>query len=130
MITLVYDSPPTFIEIGKVKKRKIYLGYNAIYAGIHYSVRQKIVQELKEFLWCKEFAEIKPIDGAVRVEIIYFKKSQNWDIDNRVGLWAKVLLDMIKGRIIKDDNVRYVPELRYIYKQAEEDRIEINIIEL
>lgn len=125
---LDYNNPPTFIEIGKAKKRKIYLGYNAIYAGIHYSVRQRIVSDMKKFLSTDELYKIKQIDGAVRIEITYSKKSKNWDLDNRIGLWAKVFLDLIKGNIIQDDNVRYVKELRYIYKEAEEDRLEIEII--
>lgn len=130
MIRLEYDNPPTFIEVGKIKKRKIYLGYNAIYAGIHYSVRQRIVHELKQFLCTKELYDVAPIEGPVRIEIIYSKKSQNWDLDNRLGLWAKVFLDIIKGRVVKDDNVRYVKELRYIYKEADNDKLEIVIVEL
>ena len=130
MIRLEYDNPPTFIEVGKINKRKIYLGYNAIYAGIHYSVRQRIVHELKQFLCTQELAKLGPIDNPVRIEIIYSKKSQNWDLDNRLGLWAKVFLDIIKGRVVKDDNVRYVKELRYIYKEADNDKLEIVIVEL
>lgn len=126
MIRLEYDNPPTFIEVGKVKKRKIYLGYNAIYAGIHYSVRQKIVQELKTFLWCKEFANIGMIDEPVSIKIIYRRNLKNWDLDNKCGLWAKCFLDLAKGQIFKDDNVRYVKELVYVYEEGE-DKLTIEI---
>lgn len=126
MIKLVYDNPPTFIEVGKVKKRKIYLGYNAIYAGIHYSVRQRIVQELKTFLWCKEFAEIGMIEEPVTIKIIYRRNLKNWDLDNKCGLWAKCFLDLAKGQIFKDDNVRYVKELVYAYEEGE-DKLTIEI---
>lgn len=129
MITLVYDNPPTFIEIGKVKKRKIYLGYNAIYAGIHYSVRQKIVQELKEFLWCKEFSEIGLIEKPVKIKLIYRRNLKNWDLDNKCGLWAKCFLDLAKGQIFLDDNVKYVKELTYCYEEGE-DRLVIEIAEV
>lgn len=126
MIRLEYDNPPTFIEVGKVKKRKIYLGYNAIYAGIHYSVRQRIVQELKTFLWCKEFAEIGMIEEPVTIKIIYRRNLKNWDLDNKCGLWAKCFLDLAKGQIFKDDNVRYVKELVYAYEEGE-DKLTIEI---
>lgn len=126
MIRLEYDNPPTFIEVGKVKKRKIYLGYNAIYAGIHYSVRQKIVQELKTFLWCKEFANIGMIEEPVSIKIIYRRNLKNWDLDNKCGLWAKCFLDLAKGQIFKDDNVRYVKELVYVYEEGE-DKLTIEI---
>jgi hypothetical protein len=129
MIRLVYDNPPTFIEIGKVKKRKIYLGYNAIYAGIHYSVRQKIVQELKEFLWCKEFAEVGLIEKPVKIKLIYRRNLKNWDLDNKCGLWAKCFLDLAKGQMFVDDNVRYVKELTYCYEEGE-DRLIIEIAEV
>jgi hypothetical protein len=129
MITLVYDNPPTFIEIGKVKKRKIYLGYNAIYAGIHYSVRQKIVQELKDFLWCKELAEIGLIEKPVKIKLIYRRNLKNWDLDNKCGLWAKCFLDLAKGQIFLDDNVKYVKELTYCYEEGE-DRLVIEIAEV
>jgi len=126
MIRLEYDNPPTFIEVGKVKKRKIYLGYNAIYAGIHYSVRQRIVQELKTFLWCKEFADIGMIEEPVTIKIIYRRNLKNWDLDNKCGLWAKCFLDLAKGQIFKDDNVRYVKELVYTYEEGE-DKLTIEI---
>lgn len=126
MIRLEYDNPPTFIEVGKVKKRKIYLGYNAIYAGIHYSVRQRIVQELKTFLWCKEFADIGMIEEPVTIKIIYRRNLKNWDLDNKCGLWAKCFLDLAKGQIFKDDNVRYVKELVYAYEEGE-DKLTIEI---
>ena len=129
MIRLVYDNPPTFIEIGKVKKRKIYLGYNAIYAGIHYSVRQKIVQELKDFLWCKELAEIGLIEKPVKIKLIYRRNLKNWDLDNKCGLWAKCFLDLAKGQIFLDDNVKYVKELSYCYEEGE-DRLIIEIAEV
>ena len=129
MIRLVYDNPPTFIEIGKVKKRKIYLGYNAIYAGIHYSVRQKIVQELKDFLWCKELAEIGLIEKPVKIKLIYRRNLKNWDLDNKCGLWAKCFLDLAKGQIFLDDNVKYVKELTYCYEEGE-DRLVIEIAEV
>jgi hypothetical protein len=129
MIRLVYDNPPTFIEIGKVKKRKIYLGYNAIYAGIHYSVRQKIMQELKEFLWCKELAEVGLIEKPVKIKLIYRRNLKNWDLDNKCGLWAKCFLDLAKGQIFLDDNVKYVKELTYCYEEGE-DRLVIEIAEV
>ena len=129
MIRLEYDNPPTFIEVGKVKKRKIYLGYNAIYAGIHYSVRQKIVHELKAFLWCKEFASIGKIDNPVTVKITYRRNLKNWDLDNKCGLWAKCFLDLAKGQIFHDDNVRYVKELIYCYEEGD-DRLVIEIAEV
>jgi hypothetical protein len=129
MIQLIYDNPPTFIEVGKVKKRKIYLGYNAIYAGIHYSVRQKIVQELKEFLWCPEFAKIGLIEKPVKIKLIYRRNLKNWDLDNKCGLWAKCFLDLAKGQMFVDDNVRYVKELTYCYEEGE-DKLIIEIAEV
>lgn len=126
MIRLEYDNPPTFIEIGKIKKRKIYLGYNAIYAGIHYSVRQRIVHDLKLFLSSKEFSKIGLIEDPVRVKIIYHRELKTWDLDNKCGLWAKCFLDLAKGQIFKDDNVRYVQELVYKYVEGK-DKLVIEI---
>ena len=126
MIRLEYDNPPTFIEVGKIKKRKIYLGYNAIYAGIHYSVRQRIVHELKQFLWCKQFSEVGLIEVPVRVTLTYHRELKSWDLDNKVGLWAKCFLDLAKGQIFKDDNVRYVKELCYRYEEGK-DKLVIEI---
>jgi len=126
MIRLQYDNPPTFIEVGKTKKRKIYLGYNAIYAGIHYSVRQRIVAELKSFLNTKEFSKIGLIDSPARVRIIYRRNLKNWDLDNKCGLWAKCFLDLAKGQVFQDDNVRYVNELVYSYEEGD-DRLIIEI---
>ena len=129
MITLVYDNPPTFIEVGKVKKRKIYLGYNAIYAGIHYSVRQKIVAELKDFLYTKDFRDAYLIKSPVKIKLTYYRKLKNWDLDNKCGLWAKCFLDLAKSHIFQDDNVRYVKELTYCYEEGE-DKLVIEIAEV
>lgn len=126
MIRLEYENPPTFIEVGKLKKRKIYLGYNAIYAGIHYSVRQKIVHDIKQFLNTKEFAKIGLIEEPVRIKIKYHRELKNWDLDNKCGLWAKCFLDLAKGQIFKDDNVRYVQELVYQYVEGK-DKLVIEI---
>lgn len=128
-IRLEYNNPPTFIEVGKLKKRKIYLGYNAIYAGIHYSVRQRIVSELKTFLYTKEFKSISLIEEPVRVRIIYHRNLKSWDLDNKCGLWAKCFLDLAKGQIFQDDNVRYVKELVYSYVEGEDKLvIEVEVI--
>lgn len=129
MVRLEYNNPPTFIEVGKLKKRKIYLGYNAIYAGIHYSVRQKIVSELKTFLYTKEFKSIGLIQEPVRVRLTYHRNLKNWDLDNKLGLWAKCFLDLAKGQIFQDDNVRYVKELVYSYVEGDDKLvIEVEVI--
>lgn len=129
MIELVYNNPPTFIEIGKVKKRKIYLGYNAIYAGIHYSVRQKIVADIKGFLNTDDFKAVGAIHNPVAVQIIYSRPGMNWDLDNKCGLWAKCFLDLAKGRIFIDDNVRYIKELNYRYEEGP-DKLVVRITEV
>lgn len=116
IISLVYPSPPTFILLGKKNPKKVYLTYNAIYAGANRFTRIKIVELLHSYLLSVNNL-IPKIEEKVTVEFIYQHPGTNWDVGNKAGLWSKVFLDFIKGNKIKDDSVKYVG--REIYDNAQ-----------
>ena len=52
-------------------------------------------------------------DKQLCISIMYSSGKRTFDLDNRAGLWIKVFLDLIKGRFIKDDSVKYITMIQY-----------------
>ena len=85
-------------------------GMNRIYAGAHWSVRKGQAEEIHRLVvLAMKAARIqrKPFEKPVSISIRY---NTRMDIDN-CGYLAKLLIDGMKGYLIKDDGKRYVKEL-------------------
>ncbi len=122
MFTITYDKVPTFVIVGR---KKYYLTYNAIYSCPNFRIRSSIKNTMKSYL-IKELNNITLRDKdrvstlkalfeekQLIFSILYSSGKRTFDLDNRAGLWAKVFLDLIKGRFIKDDSVKYVTMIQY-----------------
>jgi hypothetical protein len=120
---------PTKIQISK--RKVAYVSYNTIYGGAHYSVRKKVVDTMKSFV-TPFFKELPVIKKPIHLTISYYSKRTTWDLDNRCGLWCKVILDTLKQHWIIEDNVKYVPELKYEFIRTDDtkDYIILKIKEL
>jgi hypothetical protein len=127
--TIDFGPVPTKVS---VSKRKVaYISYNTIYGGAHYSVRKKVVDTMKEFAF-PLFKELPIINKPISLTITYYSKRTTWDLDNRAGIWCKVILDTLKTKWIKEDNVKYVPKINYEYLRTDDtkDYIILKIKEL
>ena len=81
-------------KTGKFKKNVIYLTANIFYANVNYWTKNKIVDEIKGYLmpYFKDMPELT----KMRLEFVYSRNTENWDIDNKGYFWVKILLDLFK----------------------------------
>jgi hypothetical protein len=144
---IVIDNPPTKYldrkkkkidpKTGQLKVDVHYLTANLFFAGIPFYLRSKITNEIKDYL-VPHLKGLPKLQKA-RVYLIYYKKSDNWDLDNKGYFWLKMMLDLLKTptpnqiqkalqkfRIIKtveclpDDTVKYIDEIRMKYEKGPE----------
>lgn len=142
----ILDPPTKYVK--KVKRRKpgskkkgledvYYLTANLFYSNdIHFALRSEIVNAMKGFLF--EYLEDLPKMEKMRLNIVYSRPSDNFDLDNKVYFWQKILLDLFKTpsrrekerayrykkiikslEVIPDDSCKYVDELNSKYIKGE-----------
>lgn len=148
--TIIIKDPPTkYVDrkktkidpkTGRLKEDVYYLTANLFYGGLQYYLRSKITNAIKSFL-------IPYLDGVpelkkCRIELIYSKPQDNFDLDNKAYFWLKMFLDLLKtpskrqiknanlkGRDIKsvnvlaDDTVRYIDDIHLKYEKGEHQLI-------
>jgi len=129
---LVLAEFPTHVNITQSKKHKV--GFNALYSGLHYSVRKKMVEQLKEYV-VEELkkAPLPQLTYPIFTEIIFYVPINygtvrwskehgrlqwqvppknyipNWDIKNLTMLWEKVIDDaLVAANYISDDSVSFI----------------------
>jgi hypothetical protein len=128
---VVVDNVITKVVTGKTKKRTYYVSYNAIFSTPHHSIRSKLVHALKDFI--KPYIDEMPIYSVpIAISIEYNSKRSVFDLDNKCGIWCKIILDSMKGVKIDDDNVKWVKAIRYVYNKttSSSDSMEITITPL
>lgn len=78
----------------RLKQTTHYLTANLWYANIHFSTRSKIVNFAKDYLmlWMPEMPKLE----KCTVDFIYYRMDEGFDIDNKIGFWSKVFMDMMK----------------------------------
>lgn len=102
---IIIRSPPTYWDLiykkpkydtsGKlIEKQRFYLTNNLFYADrSSYHITSKIIQDCKIFL--KENIGFLPELEKMRLESEY-RSIKDIDIDNKLGFWVKLLLDVLK----------------------------------
>lgn len=129
-------------EVRITKNKTVKIKGNEIYAGMHYAVRSKVSKTLKTYIY-EHIRKLDFITVPIRLEINVYKPLGKWDLGNYCYLWAKCFEDSLTGNVlydderkrfnhilyppkIKDDNVNYIKEHRYIHHPIigeEEERI-------
>jgi len=144
---IVYRNPPTYWDLvykkpkydkdGKlIEKQRFYLTNNLFYADkSSYHITSKIIQDCKIYL--REQLKGLPELEKMRLECEYHSL-KDIDIDNKVGYWVKLLLDVLKiptqrqidksvkyqkeiitTNTIYDDTTKYIDEISMKYKKGE-----------
>jgi len=138
--TLKYKKPK-FDKDGKlVEKMDFYLTNNLFYADrTSYHITSKIIQETKQFL----FGHLQGLPELEKMALeMEYHKTSHIDLDNKLGYWAKLLLDVLKTptqrqiengikrkkeiittNTIPDDNTKYFCGLNMIFKHGEHKMI-------
>lgn len=127
-------------KVGSKKKSLndvYYLTANLFYSNnMHFTLRSEIVNAIKGFLL--EYFEDIPKLSKMRLNITYSRKTDNFDLDNKIYFWQKILLDLFKTpssreilraqkykkviktlEVIPDDSCKYVDELNSKYVKGE-----------
>lgn len=120
---------------GRLKEVVYYLTNNIFYQGVHFAIRSKIVEDVKRYLvpHLKELPKLQKL----RIEIIYYKEKDGFDLDNKIGFWLKMLLDLLKVpskrqrtkalqqrrviqtiEVLPDDTVKYIDDIHFKYRKG------------
>lgn len=124
-------------DTGKLKETTHYLTYNLFFSqNVHWSVLRKIINYCKDFIL--PFFQHIPKMEKFHIHVIYYRPDDNFDLDNKVAFWLKIILDLMKTpsskeiikaqkyrsiiktvEVIPDDSVRFIPKQTMEYKRGQ-----------
>lgn len=90
------------------------LSINSIYAGIHWSKRRKQADGIAEIVYyslLEQHIPLKIYNNPVNITFYWHSKL---DLDNH-GYLAKLIIDGLKGYLIKDDTKKYIQAISHHY---------------
>ena len=102
-------------------------GMNAYYAGKHWAVRKKDAEYwhlLTRSAMNKQEVRLRPFEKPVEISFLW---NDRLDIDNH-AVMGKMIVDGMKGRLINDDNRRWVKCVCHYFH--DEDYILVQIREV
>lgn len=100
---------------------------NAYYAGKHWSIRKRDAEYwhlLTRSAMNKQEVRIRPFEKPVAISFLW---NDRLDIDNH-AIMGKMIVDALKGRLINDDNRRWLKSVYHGFH--DEDYILIQIREV
>lgn len=118
------DDPIYYLIKGN---KKYYLNAQTYYQGVHYSIRSWIKHQVDFYL--RAHFKNMPRYKKISLTIEFYSKKTNWDLDNKGYFWLKAIGDFIKDKIVEDDNVKYIDEMRLVYIQSDFEKLKIIINE-
>lgn len=86
-------------------------GLNKVYAGVHWSKRNKQAEEIHDLVYYSMMQQNIPPVLFKKPVVICISYNSNLDCDNH-GYLTKMLVDGMKGYLLKDDSKKYVKEIR------------------
>lgn len=102
------------IEFDLLIKINSKLSLNRIYGGIHWGIRKKQSQKIHEAVRLSLQAQNIPKEPFKSPVDIVFRWGSKLDLDNH-GYIAKLIIDGMKGYLLKDDSKRYINSIKYEY---------------
>lgn len=102
-------------------------GMNAYYAGKHWAMRKKDAEYwhlLTRSAMNKQEVRVRPFEKPVEISFLW---NDRLDIDNH-AVMGKMIVDAMKGRLINDDNRRWLKGIYHGFH--DEDYILIQIREV
>jgi len=86
------------------------------YLKKHWTVYHRLREEWNAMVWaCVKHAKIPMIEQPVEIHIDYYHPRKSVDLDNYT---PKLLMDSLKGLVIKDDSSQIVKKLSWRFIQA------------
>lgn len=104
------------------------LSLNSIYKGLHWAIRRKQSQRIHEIVKLSMESQSIPKRPFEKPVNINFKWHSKLDLDNH-GYIAKLIIDSLKGYLIKDDTEKYINKITHEYQKDKGVRVKIEEIE-
>lgn len=96
---------------------------NKLYSSNNWRVRKKIADDVHEIV--SAYTPNKMIEGLVDIRIhAHYKDKRRRDSDN---IEAKLCIDSLKGKVIQDDDYRFVRDVITRVVPGTEDKVEIYV---
>ena len=99
-------------------------GMNKIYAGVHWTKRQKQAKEIHKLMYCSMLAQHIPKKLFKKPVTIQLSYNSHLDCDNH-GYLTKLIVDGLKGYLIEDDKRKFVKEIRQKFYDGKDIQVEI-----
>ncbi|MDW5300738.1 MAG: hypothetical protein SA378_11490 [Sedimentibacter sp.] len=99
-------------------------GMNKIYSGKHWSKRNADAEEIHDLVYYSMMQQNVPPVIFKKPVVIQMNYNSNLDIDNH-GYLTKMIVDGLKGYLIKDDKRKYVNEIRQKFHDGKDVIVEI-----
>lgn len=99
------------------------MSWNKYYSGMHWTKRAEETQRV-HYLVLSQLKSVQLFTKPVNISIIGYFKGVPQDCDN---ICAKVYIDALKGKIIKDDSPDFVESVTTKSKKDKDYKLEINI---
>lgn len=97
---------------------------NAYWSGKHYAARNRDAREIHDLtLLCMKQAGIRKALLEYPVEV-WFYWDDGLDVDNH-GALGKMILDAMKGYILRDDKRKYVKAVHHEFRDGKEILVEV-----
>ena len=113
-------NPIEKVVLGKNKKSTYYLTANLFYSSVHFAIRKKVVDNVKQFL-TPYLTDCPKLGKNLSISIGYQSpKKTKFDLDNKAFFWQKIICDLLQTlEKVDDDNVDYIRQIHYFYSKGE-----------
>ena len=119
-----------------IKEQSYYMTANLFYGGnVHWSMIRKVTNHAKDFIL--PLLVTIPKMEKCRIEVTYHHPNAQFDLDNKVYFWVKVILDLFTPPtekekeyakkynrqlksiyVLEDDSVKYIDDISMKYKRG------------
>ena len=143
LLSVTMDKFSTHVPLNKKRSKWMKIGFNRIYSGMNFHLRNLVVSHMHEYISSCIPAGVKPLRPGLRCKLIVkvpknfgnirrvkgklsWKKPPkdhrpNWDLENLANIWIKCINDTLVGReVIPDDTVGVISGISYEFVECEE----------
>ncbi len=136
MIDIEFD----LIYYQTIGKKRHYLTNNIYYAGVSHNIRKRIVDEMKLYISTiirKNIQETQKIKNFINdfkcnnyrcgLALTFVTKTSNWELDNSGSFWIKIICDVLKEMLGKDDTVKFIHHIDFRWHERKDQWIKANL---
>lgn len=100
------------------------LSLNSVYGGMHWGIRKRQSDKIHKLVKTALLSNKIPKKEFEKPIEIVFSWNSKLDLDNH-GYLAKLIIDGLKGYLIKDDTKKYIKTIKHKYWEGNGARVSI-----